>query len=343
MIVDLLKRIVYRSGLLGLYHRVRNRNTLTVIMFHRVISPKDARWPSCDPDYTISDELFDACIGFFRAHYNIVSVEQVLSSRNQGQPLPPRSLLITFDDGWSDNAHYALPRLQKHAAPALLFAVADAINRSEAFYQEQLVSAWRTGRLSAETLGALCRAAGLNDNDAASRDLRAVRRLIAALETLTPTERRKALEPSAEALHDGLRHMISTEELRGLQRHGVAIGVHGKTHTPMTRAENIDDELGAARHLVAGELGASDTQVTTMSFPHGRWSTEIVQRARRSGYELMFTSVPGLNALGPHRTSCPDLLARLGFETDAVQDRRGRFRPDLLALYLFRRTVERLT
>jgi hypothetical protein len=36
------------------------------------------------------------------------------------------------------------------------------------------------------------------------------------------------------------------------------------------------------------------------------------------------------------------LLGRTGFETDSVVDGRGRFRPDWLALYLFRREARRL-
>ena len=76
-----------------------------------------------------------------------------------------------------------------------------------------------------------------------------------------------------------------------------------------------------------------------MSFPHCRWTPEIVERARAQGYELLFTSVPALNRLGPH---CADVLGRVGIETDAAQDSHGHFRPEWLALRLFRRPAQRL-
>ena len=42
MLSDLVKRALYSSGALGLYHRLRNRQQLTVVMFHRVLDPADA-------------------------------------------------------------------------------------------------------------------------------------------------------------------------------------------------------------------------------------------------------------------------------------------------------------
>ena len=123
MLSDLVKKSLYGSGLLGLYHRFRNRRSLTVIMFHRVIDPADPRWASCDPDYTLDAALFERCLAFFSRHYNVVSAADVLAARKGGASLPPRALLITFDDGWKDNADFALPRLRKANMPALLFVV----------------------------------------------------------------------------------------------------------------------------------------------------------------------------------------------------------------------------
>src|SRR5690606_15174773 len=107
MAADLVKRALYRSGLLGLYHRLRNRRALTVIMFHRVLTQQDPRWASCDPDYTLEAGLLERCLEFFRRHYNVVSSDDVLAARRDGTPLPDRALLITFDDGWADNHAHA--------------------------------------------------------------------------------------------------------------------------------------------------------------------------------------------------------------------------------------------
>lgn len=335
MFSDLFKKLLYASGALGAYHRWRNARTLTVIMFHRVLSPDDPRWARCDPDYTLRADLFRQCLEFFTAHYNMVDVQAVLRARRGEGVLPDRALLITFDDGWRDNVDFALPALRSLGLPGLMFVVADAVGRREAFYQERIVGAWRQGRLDAAGLAQGLQRVGAPPAEMpADNGIATLRRLIGHVERLEATVRARLLADLAERLDDGIRQMIDAGELHSLLEGGVAIGLHGKTHTPMTAAADLDAELGGAREEMAARLPA-DRPPTTMSFPHGRFDDAIAQRARDAGYELVFTSVPVINPTHDGRLGW--LLGRLGFETDAVADPQGRFRPDLLALYLFRR------
>ena len=334
---DLLKRALYRSGLLGLYHRLRNRRALTVIMFHRVLTEQDPRWASCDPDYTLEAGLLERCLAFFRRHYNVVSTDDVLAARRGRAPLPDRALLITFDDGWADNHAHALPRLRAAGMPALLFAVADVVDRDEPFFQERLIAAFRLGRLRVPALSSALADAGHPLAPAPADSIDGLRKVIAALETLSPQQRAQVLAPFADAMDDGVRQMVTRTELRELAAGGVAIGVHGKTHTPMPRAEDLDAELADARRIVGEHLGAEAP--ATMSYPHGRYDESVLARTQAAGYELAFTSHPVMNPVDGRPSW---LLGRLGFEQSGIVDRAGRFRPDWLALYLFRAPVRRL-
>lgn len=333
MFSDLIKKLLYASGALGLYHRVRNARTLTVIMFHRVLEPGDPRWAHCDPDYTLRADLFAQCLEFFATHYNMVTAHDVLRARRGEGGLPDRALLVTFDDGWRDNVDFALPAMRSRKVPGLMFVVADAVGRDAPFYQEQIVGAWRRGQLDAATLARALRDVGDDQAAGAGDDLAALRRLIARVEALAPPSRAALLDALQDRLSDGLRHMVNADELTQLDEGGVAIGLHGKTHLPMTAAPDLDAELAGARAAMAARLPQRDPPAT-MSFPHGRFDATIAQRARDAGYELVFTSVPVVN---PTAGSVGWLLGRLGFENATVSDARGRFRPDLLALYLFRR------
>lgn len=333
MFSDLIRKLLYASGALGLYHRLRNSRTLTVIMFHRVLAPGDPRWAECDPNYTLRADIFEQCLRFFANHYNIVPVDVVLRAHRGEGGLPDRALLVTFDDGWRDNVDFALPPMRSMKVPGLMFVVADAVGRDEPFYQEQIVGAWRRGRLDTAALAAALRDAGDDALIPATNELAALRQLIARVEKLSAPVRDGLLEGLRERLVDGMRHMVSARELRTLDEGGMAIGLHGKTHTPMTAAADIDAELAGARAEMAARIPQREPPAT-MSFPHGRFDEAIAQRARDAGYELVFTSVPVVN---PTEGKVGWLLGRLGFENDTVTGQDGSFRPDLLALYLFRR------
>jgi peptidoglycan/xylan/chitin deacetylase (PgdA/CDA1 family) len=330
-----VQRALYRSGALHAYHRRRNRDRLTVVMFHRVLAPSDPRWPTADPEYSLRDDLFAECLGFFRRHYHVVGLDDVLAARRGDRPLPPRPLLITFDDGWSDTEEFALPRLRRAGMPALLFVVADVVGRSEPFFQERLVGAWRAGRLDAGRVLALWRDAGGDPGRAPGfggrDDLEPVRQVIALLESLAPADRDRLLAALGPALDDGVRHMATADQLRNLKTHMVSIGAHGKTHTPLTEAQDLDAELSGARAALAGHVGSTPT---TMSCPHGVHDPAIIRAAHAAGYELVFTSVPELpSANGSGRGA----LGRVGFTGETITDVHGRFAPERLALHLFRK------
>src|SRR5262249_18700325 len=116
-----IKRLLYAGGALSLYHRLRNRSALTVAMFHRVLSPKDPRWNGALPHWTLAEDVFDDCLSFFKRHYTIVGLQDLLGSLRGERSLPPRSLLLTFDDGYADNEEYALRLLRRHGLPAVVF------------------------------------------------------------------------------------------------------------------------------------------------------------------------------------------------------------------------------
>jgi peptidoglycan/xylan/chitin deacetylase (PgdA/CDA1 family) len=339
MLKDLTKKLLYASGLLGLYHRIRNSGSLTVVMFHRTLPPEDPRWSTCDPDYTLSTQWLDRSLRFFKRHYNVVSLDQVLESRRSATPLPRRALLITFDDGWSDNVDHALPSLRGHGLPAVMFVVADAIGATQPFFQERLIGAWRRRVVSVADLVAALRARGVQQALPADAGMGGLREVIHSIERLPVAERQDLLAPFSPALDDGMRHMVDVEDLRKLEAGGVALGLHGKTHAPLTMVADIESELGGARRALAAIMQREQPQACSMSFPHGAHDPDIAERAHDSGYELVFTSVPVLNPLTPE---VGWLLGRTGYETDSVVDAKGRFRPEWLAIYLFRRPSRRL-
>jgi peptidoglycan/xylan/chitin deacetylase (PgdA/CDA1 family) len=92
------------------------RNAAVVVAFHRV---HDA--PRSD-SLTIDVRMFERYCNFFRRHFRVVSLRDVVEKLERGLE-PNRELAITFDDGYRDNYEMAMPVLEKLSLPATFFVV----------------------------------------------------------------------------------------------------------------------------------------------------------------------------------------------------------------------------
>ena len=53
-------------------------------------------------------------------NYHTITVKQIEESRHGGKPLPPRSVLLTFDDGFRSHYTKVLPLLERFKYPAVM-------------------------------------------------------------------------------------------------------------------------------------------------------------------------------------------------------------------------------
>jgi peptidoglycan/xylan/chitin deacetylase (PgdA/CDA1 family) len=89
--------------------------TLRVLMYHKV----NDLWPN---PTTVPTAVFEEQMGLLGTlGYTPVSLDAVRDHYLRGSELPPRAVLITFDDGYRDNLANALPVLRRHGYPAVVF------------------------------------------------------------------------------------------------------------------------------------------------------------------------------------------------------------------------------
>ena len=134
MLRSIVKSMIYRVGLFAAWHGVRNRDALTIVSFHRVLKPAEIEPMSAGAEWIVSVELFRQCLSFFRRHYNVVRLSDIWANHHEGQALPPNPLVITFDDGWTDNRTIAMPVLQEFRLPATFFVNTDMIDTDTGQY-----------------------------------------------------------------------------------------------------------------------------------------------------------------------------------------------------------------
>jgi peptidoglycan/xylan/chitin deacetylase (PgdA/CDA1 family) len=73
-------------------------------------------------------EVFDAEMKYLSdAQYHVISFSALLNYFNKGTPLPTNPIIISFDDGWSDQFTYAFPILVKYQYLATFFVFTNPI------------------------------------------------------------------------------------------------------------------------------------------------------------------------------------------------------------------------
>ncbi len=97
---------------------------LPILMYHRV-APTG---PAARARWRVTPDAFDEQLhALAEQGYCTIQLEDWQRAMEQGRPLPPRPVLLTFDDGYEDFAEHAWPRLQRRGFGALAFIVTGCV------------------------------------------------------------------------------------------------------------------------------------------------------------------------------------------------------------------------
>jgi colanic acid/amylovoran biosynthesis glycosyltransferase len=242
------------------------------------------------------------------------SLADVLAARREEAAVPPKAVLVTFDDAYADFAERAWPVLRRHGIPVTLFVpTAFPGDPARAFWWDRLHAAIAGGGAPLATpIGRL----RLDSALARRRAYRALRDEVKA----RPHDEAMALVDELVAKlgapAPGTR-VLSWEELRALASAGVTLAPHTRTHPRLDRLapERLAEEIDGSRDELAAETGAT---APAFAYPGGAVCAAAEEAVRAAGFELAFTigdraarsdAVPRL-AVG-RRTPTPRLRAAL--------------------------------
>ncbi len=108
-----------------------------ILMYHRVINPEEVAYP-IQPGMYVRPQTFKKQMGYLANHCNVVSLDTLTASVEKGETLPPKTVALTFDDGWLDNYLFAYPILKKHNLPATIFIATGFIDTPNLFWTDRL-------------------------------------------------------------------------------------------------------------------------------------------------------------------------------------------------------------
>ena len=80
--------------------------------------------------FVVPARRFERQLAWLRRRYSVLGLDEYVRCRLEHRLPPPRSVVITFDDGYADNAELAHPLLRRHGVPATVFLVSRALGGS---------------------------------------------------------------------------------------------------------------------------------------------------------------------------------------------------------------------
>ncbi|MCX5704978.1 MAG: polysaccharide deacetylase family protein [Candidatus Omnitrophica bacterium] len=98
-----------------------------ILMYHSVnpVSDKERN------RLIVSPEIFERQMRFLKEHhYNVVSLDSLIPILEEKKKIPPKTVAITFDDGYKDNYIYAFPVLKKYQFSTTIFIIVSEVGRS---------------------------------------------------------------------------------------------------------------------------------------------------------------------------------------------------------------------
>lgn len=266
---------------------------LRVLTYHRVDKPEAHPW--LDPGLiSASPQAFEEQMKYLATHYNVVPVTDVINASQTGDNkiLPSRSVLVTFDDAYSDFEDHAWPVLKKYGVPATLFVPTAYPDQPErTFWWDDLYQAIQNTSRKDDlntSIGTL--------NLSNSSRYQTYKSLKRHLKTLKYSEVRTKVKQICNELdvYPKTNNVLGWDSLRKLAKEGITLGAHTRTHPLMNRIQ-----LEEAREEAIGSLDDLERELgfalPIFAYPSGEFNDEVATMLKREGFVLAFATIRGIN------------------------------------------------
>ena len=266
---------LYLSGLSSLYAQLRalkkRENAATVLMYHSVPQPAEAKW--IDPCVSMSPEIFEQQMRFLAKHHHVVSIDCLTQKLERGEPIRRGTVAITFDDGYRDNLTVAAPILAKYSLPATIYLATAYVTAGENPCADKLYSLFR-----ARSQHQLSLEVGSWDLMAKGQAAEAYQAIGAYLIQTTVAERQHLLDRIDAQLAPHVyppRLTLSWEEAVQLRQQypNILLGVHTANHLDLTaHPDECDLELQLSIQQFETAMGDRPAH---LAFPFNRSNAEV--------------------------------------------------------------------
>jgi peptidoglycan/xylan/chitin deacetylase (PgdA/CDA1 family) len=259
-----------------------------ILIYHRVAELRD------DPfSMAVTPQQFEEHLQVLAARHRVLRLSALAEGRRRHRGAPP--VAITFDDGYADNLHAALPRLEAWDVPATFCVATRYVDAGRGFWWdelEQLLEAPLDSGVDALELGVpegrRWPMTTEHERKTALLELQHMLRRSTARQieaNLQQIRHWRGAQPLPRPSH---AVMTAAELSKLAQSELVDIGAHSRRHGNLATASPEDqwDEIAGSRRDLLQWLGVVPT---VFSYPFGRmgrdFSAATLRIARRAGYD----------------------------------------------------------
>jgi peptidoglycan/xylan/chitin deacetylase (PgdA/CDA1 family) len=267
---------------------------LSILIYHRVMARQDAL-----NSWDVTAEVFEAQMRVIAESFTALPVSEAVDRLRAGG-LPSRSVCITFDDGYLDNAEVALPILKRLGLPATFFVATGYLDGGR-MWNDTVVEALRV--MPGPVLDLQAWGLPVFELDSVSSRRRAIQQILPALKYLPSAEREaRAGQLAADAgLSAAKGPMMGEAHVGALRAAGMEIGAHSVTHPILSRttpelARREIDESGQRLGEILRE------RIRLFAYPNGKpgqdYGPEHVRMVRDAGYSAAVSTAWGVASAG---------------------------------------------
>jgi peptidoglycan/xylan/chitin deacetylase (PgdA/CDA1 family) len=281
-----------RSGVVRFAARFA-RPRVAILMYHTVQDQPELTANIIDMGMPTA--LFERQMGILARHYDPVTVDDVLAFLNGTGRLPRRAVVVTFDDGFADNAEVAAPIMERYGIRGAFYLTAGLIGTKNFPWYCRLRYAFRTTE-KAEWGGLNGALTGFGHPGERESALQRAWDYCAALTGSGCAKTVATIEGGLGVVRPEANIMLTWDQARRLLRAGHVVGSHTVWHPNMAylAAEDALREFTESKKLLEEQLKAP---VLHFSYPHAAlerhltWKT--IDLSAQAGYRTAMTTLSG--------------------------------------------------
>ncbi|MCU7553539.1 polysaccharide deacetylase family protein [Alteromonas sp. ASW11-19] len=236
-------------------------NNAVVLLYHHVATDTPA-------STSVSPDTFKAHMAYLDSHHTVLPLATVIERIQNGETLPDKTVVITFDDGYENILTNAHPILQEYDFPYTIFINPGEIGSNASQLSWQQVKAMHSDGVSfanhtMDHLHMLERNAGESQTDWLARLRDNVEQAEQAIEAQTGTSLKYLAYPFGE-YNDALADMLQAQGYIAFGQHSGGISSHSDMQTlPRFPAAGPYAKLSSLKTKLASlAMPVSDSNLT---------------------------------------------------------------------------------